>query len=112
MVTWTHEADARLFLAILAEHPVKVDYKKVAERFGNGATPRAIVERLQKLRAKAAVTGAADDSNGNGEKKVSVSSAPNTPRKRRNQRVVEGGVAKVQGRRRVKREETETEEEE
>lgn len=52
---WDTEADQQLLLAILAAHEVKVDSEAVASRLGEHCTPRAVVERLKKLKKQAIV---------------------------------------------------------
>lgn len=44
----TAEADHKLLLAIIAEQPVSVDHAALAAHLG--CTPRAVVERLKKLK--------------------------------------------------------------
>ena len=56
---WDSEADQQLLLAILAAHEVKVDSEAVAARLGENCTPRAVVERLKRLKKQAT---AQDDS--------------------------------------------------
>ena len=82
MVSWSAENDARLLLTILSVHSIKIDYAACADRFGQGVTAKALLERIAKLKKNAAELGDAGPS------------APATPRKRKNQRVVEGGVVK------------------
>lgn len=50
---WNTEADQQLLLAILAAHEVKIDFEAVASRLGEHCTPRAVVERLKKLKKQA-----------------------------------------------------------
>ena len=50
---WDTEADQQLLLAILAAHEVKIDFEAVASRLGEHCTPRAVVERLKKLKKQA-----------------------------------------------------------
>ncbi|MCJ1267101.1 hypothetical protein MMC22_006986 [Lobaria immixta] len=50
-MTWNSIADQNLLLAILSEHSISVDYAAVALRLG--CTPRAVQERLKKLRKRA-----------------------------------------------------------
>lgn len=52
-MTWNSEADQQLLLAILAAHEVKIDSEAVASRLGEHCTPRAVVERLKKLKKQA-----------------------------------------------------------
>ena len=56
---WDSDADQQLLLAILAAHEVKVDSEAVAARLGENCTPRAVVERLKRLKKQAT---AQDDS--------------------------------------------------
>lgn len=56
---WDSDADQQLLLAILAAHEVKVDSEAVAARLGQNCTPRAVVERLKRLKKQAT---AQDDS--------------------------------------------------
>ncbi|MCJ1387206.1 hypothetical protein MMC18_000046 [Xylographa bjoerkii] len=51
-MTWDSNADAQLLLAIIAEQPVSLNFDSVASRMG--CTPRAIQERLKKLKKLAA----------------------------------------------------------
>lgn len=51
------EADQHLLLAILASQPVKVDSTAVAAMLGPACTPRAVEERLKKLKKKAREDG-------------------------------------------------------
>ena len=51
---WDAKADQQLLLAILAAHEVKIDFEAVASRLGEHCTPRAVVERLKKLKKQAA----------------------------------------------------------
>ena len=47
---WDTEADQQILLAILAAHEVKIDFE--ASRLGDHCTPRAVVDRIEKLRSK------------------------------------------------------------
>ncbi|KAF3931804.1 hypothetical protein ABW19_dt0209598 [Dactylella cylindrospora] len=49
-ITWTPENVARLFLITLMVHNVHMDYKQIAAVFGDEASPRAIEEKMKKLR--------------------------------------------------------------
>ena len=46
-------ADQKLLLTILATHDIKVDYEAVAASFGSHCTPRAVQERIKKLKIMA-----------------------------------------------------------
>ncbi|MCJ1478301.1 hypothetical protein MMC13_006978 [Lambiella insularis] len=50
-MVWDAEADTKLLLAIIAEQPISVNHESLAGRLG--CTPRAIVERLKKLKKQA-----------------------------------------------------------
>ena len=52
-MTWDTKADQQLLLAILAAHEVKIDFEAVASRLGERCTPRAVVERMKKLKKRA-----------------------------------------------------------
>ncbi|KAF3911958.1 hypothetical protein AA313_de0202908 [Arthrobotrys entomopaga] len=52
-ITWTHENVSRLFLVTLAVHHIHMDYKQIAAAFGGDASPRAIEEKMKKLRKEA-----------------------------------------------------------
>ncbi|KAF3918892.1 hypothetical protein ABW20_dc0104431 [Dactylellina cionopaga] len=52
-ITWTHENVSRLFLITLAVHHIHMDYKQIAAAFGGDASPRAIEEKMKKLRKEA-----------------------------------------------------------
>jgi len=52
-ITWTNENVSRLFLVTLAVHHIHMDYKQIAQAFGGDATPRAIEEKMKKLRKEA-----------------------------------------------------------
>lgn len=58
-ITWTNENVSRLFLVTLAVHHIHMDYKQIAQAFGGDATPRAIEEKMKKLRKEA--RGITDD---------------------------------------------------
>lgn len=62
------EADQKLMMAIIATHAIQIDFVAVAERLGNVCTPRAVQERLKKI--KKAGAGASE-----------VNSTPATPGK-------------------------------
>ena len=50
---WDSDADQQLLLAIFAAHEVRVDSEAVAARLGEKCTPRAVVERLKRLKKQA-----------------------------------------------------------
>lgn len=50
---WDTKADQQLLLAILGAHEVRIDFEAVASRLGEHCTPRAVVERLKKLKKQA-----------------------------------------------------------
>ncbi|KAK6534344.1 hypothetical protein TWF281_005667 [Arthrobotrys megalospora] len=52
-ITWTPENVSRLFLVTLAVHHIHMDYKQIAAAFGGDASPRAIEEKMKKLRKEA-----------------------------------------------------------
>ncbi|RVD88456.1 uncharacterized protein DFL_002641 [Arthrobotrys flagrans] len=52
-ITWTPENVSRLFLVTLAVHHIHMDYKQIAVAFGGDASPRAIEEKMKKLRKEA-----------------------------------------------------------
>jgi hypothetical protein len=93
MVTWNAQNDARLLSIILQVHNLKVDYTKCAEQFGQEATGQAIRERIRKILR--------DGGGREGAGSRSVTPAP-SPRKRRNQKVTEGGITKKRGGKKVK----------
>lgn len=64
------EADQKLMMAIIATHSITINFAAVAEHMGNVCTPRAVQERLKKIKK----TGA-----GAGE----VNSTPATPKGKR-----------------------------
>ncbi|KAI5852364.1 hypothetical protein BZA05DRAFT_444897 [Tricharina praecox] len=55
MVTWNHQADARLLWSIITTTGVKLDNALIAETFGMGVTPKAIQNRIHKLKQMATV---------------------------------------------------------
>ncbi|PYI03797.1 hypothetical protein BO78DRAFT_431850 [Aspergillus sclerotiicarbonarius CBS 121057] len=85
---WTAENDQLLFLRILQTHDFTVDTKRVAAAWpvpegAKGPTPRAIAERLVKLRQAARDSGGVEGhfSIGKGIKKASPATTPRKPRK-------------------------------
>ncbi|KAI9680345.1 MAG: hypothetical protein M1829_001231 [Trizodia sp. TS-e1964] len=51
-ITWTDTNNTKLFLAILRTHDIKVDYQKVAQEFGDGATSNGLSQQVNKLKRK------------------------------------------------------------
>jgi hypothetical protein len=79
---WTPEADLRLFRLTLALHDVKINYEKLADAYGEGVTAKALVHRFDKIRHAGDAPNKKEDS------------TPRSPKKRRNQKVIEGNVNK------------------
>ncbi|KAJ9627031.1 hypothetical protein H2203_003491 [Taxawa tesnikishii (nom. ined.)] len=83
-MNWNGDADRALLLAILKTQDVKIDFDAVAQELTTEATtctPRAVQERLKKLKRMAQEGGSA----GNGDESGSGSSQPkpkSTPRKK------------------------------
>ncbi|MCJ1397951.1 hypothetical protein MMC11_001147 [Xylographa trunciseda] len=91
-MTWDSNADAQLLLAIIAEQSVSLNFESVAGRLG--CTPRAVQERLKKLK-KLAADGAegvqvtpskraskkSDDTPTPKKRKTTTARAPKTPKK-------------------------------
>ncbi|MCJ1284257.1 hypothetical protein MMC26_003588 [Xylographa opegraphella] len=50
-MTWTAEAEKELLLAVIAQNPVPIDYVAIAAQMG--CTPRAVEERMKKLKKAA-----------------------------------------------------------
>ncbi|KAF8540757.1 hypothetical protein BDD12DRAFT_831900 [Trichophaea hybrida] len=86
-ITWNAQNDARLLLIILQVHNIKVDYVKCAQHFGQGASREAIRGRIRGLiRVGVGCEG--------GDGGSTSASATPSPRKRKNQKVAEGGITK------------------
>ncbi|KAL1848079.1 hypothetical protein Plec18167_008776 [Paecilomyces lecythidis] len=80
---WTPETDQLLLLKILETHNLSVDAKKVAEAWpgteaASKPTPRAITERLVRMRAQVRSSGTGNFTIGSG--KGSAASTPRKPR--------------------------------
>ncbi|KAI9814026.1 MAG: hypothetical protein M1827_003490 [Pycnora praestabilis] len=54
---WDGDADQQLLLAILAAHHLFLDHAAIASRLGPQCTPRAVQERLKKLKKMASDNG-------------------------------------------------------
>lgn len=77
------EADQKLLLAIITTHSIQVDFAGVANALGNVCTPRAVQERLKKLKKlkeTVAVTVSGDE-NDAPVARVKKAPAPKKPRK-------------------------------
>ncbi|RHZ65665.1 uncharacterized protein CDV56_107690 [Aspergillus thermomutatus] len=72
-MTWSHKADAKLFLGVLSTSNIKPDYEALAKYMGPDCTVKAIQHRIGRLKTDAGVVVAADGD----------SSAPATPEKRK-----------------------------
>ena len=72
-------ADQSLLLAIIASHDVKVDFAKVAKDMGDICTPRAVQERLKRLKK---VGGIGTQSGGGEAGEASAGANKTTPSKR------------------------------
>ncbi|KAL2004824.1 hypothetical protein VTN00DRAFT_3097 [Thermoascus crustaceus] len=71
-MTWNHQVDAKLLVAVIKVGKPKLDFDALAKFMGEGCTAYAIQHRIRKLQAKA-----------NG-KDQDDKSAPTTPSKREN----------------------------
>ncbi|KAI9784692.1 MAG: hypothetical protein M1816_000757 [Peltula sp. TS41687] len=60
-MTWDGNADQQLLLAILSTHTIKLDHAAIAQRLGPNCTPRAVEERLKKLKKLAKENGFGKD---------------------------------------------------
>jgi hypothetical protein len=67
-ISWTNENEAKLFLAVLKAHDVKIDYQRVADLFGNGASASGIQQHIKIMRKRDKDREAADDSSVAGKK--------------------------------------------
>ncbi|KAI9827374.1 MAG: hypothetical protein M1826_006299 [Phylliscum demangeonii] len=64
-MTWIGDGDRDLLLTILAMHNLKLDHVAIAQRMGPPCTPRAVEERLKKLRRMIKEKGFDQPSDGN-----------------------------------------------
>ncbi|KAH0534050.1 hypothetical protein FGG08_007347 [Glutinoglossum americanum] len=76
---WDGEADQQLLLSILATHTINLNHAAIAERIGPHCTPRAVVERIKKLK-KMSKDGGFDKAGG-GAPKTSRATGPSSKRK-------------------------------
>ena len=51
------EADQKLMMAIITTHAIAIDFAAVAKQMGNICTPRAVQERLKKVKKAGAGAG-------------------------------------------------------
>jgi len=91
---WTPEADLRLFSLTLSLHHVQVNYSQLAEAFGEGVTAKALVHRFDKIRRSGDSATAKEGGGGNDGSTGTADSLVGTPKKRKKQKVVEGGITK------------------
>ncbi|MCJ1387213.1 hypothetical protein MMC18_000053 [Xylographa bjoerkii] len=99
-IKWTSENDQLLLLKVLETHAVTIDNKAVSAAWpkdkGEIPTPRAITERILKIRSLAKATGDGTSSVKSGQSKspsatkLKVSTTPTTPKKPRTKK--ENGV--------------------
>ncbi|KAF3931799.1 hypothetical protein ABW19_dt0208126 [Dactylella cylindrospora] len=66
---WDNHADAKLFMAVLKVHSLKLNYEAIAEYMGDNCTSKAVSHRIAKLK------------NIGGEPASAPSSVVNTPKK-------------------------------
>ncbi|KAI9827367.1 MAG: hypothetical protein M1826_006292 [Phylliscum demangeonii] len=105
-ISWTPEADTRLFLTILSTQTIAIDYAKVAAAFGGslpssvasyrlahgsaGASTIAIRSRMERLRGQARALGSLEVKTGGGAAtkpgagKADIAGASASPAKKRN----------------------------
>jgi hypothetical protein len=76
----TGEADQQLLLSILATHTIVLNHAAIAERIGPHCTPRAVVERIKKLK-KMSKDGGFDRGGGGYVPKASKATGSNSKRK-------------------------------
>ncbi|KAI9856884.1 MAG: hypothetical protein M1813_008721 [Trichoglossum hirsutum] len=76
----TGEADHQLLLSILATHTIVLNHAAIAERIGPHCTPRAVVERVKKLK-KISKDGGFDKGGGSYVPKASKATGSNSKRK-------------------------------
>ncbi|KAH0555644.1 hypothetical protein GP486_006411, partial [Trichoglossum hirsutum] len=74
------EADQQLLLSILATHTIVLNHAAIAERIGPHCTPRAVVERIKKLK-KMSKDGGFDKGGGGYVPKVSKATGSSSKRK-------------------------------
>ncbi|KAI9774802.1 MAG: hypothetical protein M1840_000018 [Geoglossum simile] len=78
---WDGAADQQLLLSILATHTIVLNHSVIAKRIGPHCSPRAVVERIKKLRKMSKDGGFDKDGGGNVPK---APKAPTPNRKRKN----------------------------